>query len=82
MQTFSRAGLTFDVSDSGTPENGTVVLLHGFPQTSHSWRAVTPILNAQGYRTIAPDQRGYSPSLVLADVSRIASANSCPTSSR
>ncbi|NLG47916.1 alpha/beta fold hydrolase [Gordonia sp. (in: high G+C Gram-positive bacteria)] len=61
MQTFSRAGLTFDVADSGTPDNGTVVLLHGFPQTSHSWRKVTPILNEQGYRTIAPDQRGYSP---------------------
>ncbi|ALG86880.1 alpha/beta fold hydrolase [Gordonia phthalatica] len=62
MKTFSRAGLTFDVADSGgSPENGTVMLLHGFPQTSYSWRHVTPLLNARGYRTIAPDQRGYSP---------------------
>ncbi|MBM7366974.1 alpha/beta fold hydrolase [Gordonia hydrophobica] len=61
MKSFSRAGLTFDVVDAGTATNGTVVLLHGFPQTSHSWRAVTQILVERGYRTIAPDQRGYSP---------------------
>lgn len=60
MKSFSRAGLTFDVVDAGTATNGTVVLLHGFPQTSHSWRYVTPILTDRGYRTIAPDQRGYS----------------------
>ena len=50
METFSRAGLTFDVVDSSEDpsvrtDKGTVVLLHGFPQTSHSWRLVTPILN-------------------------------------
>lgn len=61
MKTFARAGLTFDVVDSGTADKGTVVLLHGFPQTSYSWRHVAPILNEHGYRTIAPDQRGYSP---------------------
>lgn len=66
MKTFSRAGLTFDVVDSAEDpsvagDRGTVVLLHGFPQTSHSWRLVTPLLNQRGYRTIAPDQRGYSP---------------------
>jgi pimeloyl-ACP methyl ester carboxylesterase len=38
-----------------------VVLLHGFPQTSASWDDVAPLLHAAGYRTLAPDQRGYSP---------------------
>ena len=61
MDQFSRGDLTFDVADAGSGRNGTVVLLHGFPQTSQSWRAVTPLLNAEGYRTVAPDQRGYSP---------------------
>lgn len=37
------------------------MLLHGFPQTSASWEQVAPLLHAQGYRTVAPDQRGYSP---------------------
>lgn len=61
MEQFSRGDLTFDVVDSETGRNGTIVLLHGFPQTSQSWRAVTPLLTAEGYRTVAPDQRGYSP---------------------
>jgi pimeloyl-ACP methyl ester carboxylesterase len=58
---FTRDGLVFDVHDAG-PVNGTpVVLLHGFPQDSRSWDAVSPLLHTRGYRTIAPDQRGYSP---------------------
>lgn len=61
ISTHLHDGLRFDVSDEG-PENGEVVLLlHGFPQTSSCWDAVVPLLNAQGYRTIALDQRGYSP---------------------
>jgi pimeloyl-ACP methyl ester carboxylesterase len=38
-----------------------VVLLHGFPQGASAWRDVTPVLHDAGYRTLAPDQRGYSP---------------------
>jgi pimeloyl-ACP methyl ester carboxylesterase len=54
-------GLVLDARGDG-PEHGDVVLLlHGFPQSSWSWRHVQPALAAQGYRTIAPDQRGYSP---------------------
>lgn len=61
IASFTNDGLTFDVRDEG-PVNGTpVVLLHGFPQTSTSWAAVAPLLHEAGYRTIAPDQRGYSP---------------------
>lgn len=53
--------MTFDVRFSG-PEDGTpVMLLHGFPETSLSWSAVTPLLAAAGFRIIAPNQRGYSP---------------------
>lgn len=37
------------------------MLLHGFPERASCWRLVAPHLHAQGYRTIAPDQRGYSP---------------------
>jgi pimeloyl-ACP methyl ester carboxylesterase len=38
-----------------------VVLLHGFPERATAWRHVAPLLHAQGLRTVAPDQRGYSP---------------------
>jgi pimeloyl-ACP methyl ester carboxylesterase len=52
---------TFDVRVDG-PEGGRpVLLLHGFPQTSLSWAAVTPLLTKAGLRTYAPDQLGYSP---------------------
>lgn len=53
-------GLVFDVADSGPVDGPVIVLLHGFPQKASVWNDVTEILNAHGYRTIAPDQRGYS----------------------
>jgi pimeloyl-ACP methyl ester carboxylesterase len=42
------------VEGEGTP----VVLLHGFPDSSHLWRAQVPALAAAGFRVIAPDLRG------------------------
>jgi pimeloyl-ACP methyl ester carboxylesterase len=51
--------LVFDVEVSGPEDAPAVLLLHGFPQTAHCWRRVTPYL--QGYRCVLPDQRGYSP---------------------
>jgi len=53
--------LTFDVRTDGPPDGRPVLLLHGFPQTSLSWAAVTPLLARAGLRTYAPDQLGYSP---------------------
>ena len=61
MDSFRRDGLTFDVRDAGPPDGKPVVLLHGFPQDSTAWDAVSPQLHQQGLRTLAPDQRGYSP---------------------
>lgn len=61
MDTFERTGLRFDVIDGGPSDGPVVVLLHGFPQTADSWAAVASLLHADGYRTVAPDQRGYSP---------------------
>jgi pimeloyl-ACP methyl ester carboxylesterase len=58
---FENDGLTFDVSDEGPTDGTPVVLLHGFPERSTSWRYVAPVLHAAGLRTYAPDQRGYSP---------------------
>ncbi|MFE5479865.1 alpha/beta fold hydrolase [Nocardia sp. NPDC056541] len=61
LTTFTRAGLEFDVVDSGPPDGPVVVALHGFPQTATSLQPLTALLNARGYRTVAPNQRGYSP---------------------
>jgi pimeloyl-ACP methyl ester carboxylesterase len=61
MDVFTRGDLEFDVTDMGPDDGETIVLLHGFPQNRHAWERVTPFLAAAGYRTLAPDQRGYSP---------------------
>lgn len=53
-------GMTFRcraAGDTGEP----LLLLHGFPETSHMWTHVMPQLAAAGYRCLAPDGRGYSP---------------------
>lgn len=51
--------LTFDVDVEGPEDAPVVLLLHGFPQSRHSWRLVRPHL--AGFRVVVPDQRGYSP---------------------
>lgn len=61
MDTFQRDSLTFDVHDGGPPDGEAIVLLHGFPQDAHSYDRMLPTLHAAGYRTLVPNQRGYSP---------------------
>ena len=58
---YERVGLAFEVTDTGPLDGTPVVLLHGFPTDRTSWRRVEPLLHAAGCRTLAPDQRGYSP---------------------
>jgi pimeloyl-ACP methyl ester carboxylesterase len=43
---------------AGTP----VLLLHGFPDSSHLWRNQVPALVDAGFRAIAPDLRGFGES--------------------
>jgi pimeloyl-ACP methyl ester carboxylesterase len=54
-------GLAFTTDVAGPPDGALVLLLHGFPESRHSWRAALPELAKAGYRAVAPDQRGYSP---------------------
>lgn len=61
ITSFTRQGLTFDVLDQGPEDGPVVLLLHGFPQDARGWDDVAARLNAQGLRTLAMDQRGYSP---------------------
>jgi len=54
-------GLTFDVLVAGEPKAPLVLLLHGFAESMHCWRAPLAALADMGYRGMAPSQRGYSP---------------------
>ena len=61
MQTHSRFvetnGIRMHCVEAG--EGPLVVLLHGFPESWHSWRHQLGALAAAGYHAVAPDLRGY-----------------------
>lgn len=54
--------LHVEVTGEGPP----VILLHGFPESGHSWRRQVPALAAAGYAAWVPNLRGYPPSGVSA----------------
>jgi pimeloyl-ACP methyl ester carboxylesterase len=64
--------MVFDARVAGPANGETVILLHGFPETSYEWRAELRALAQAGYRVVAPDQRGYSPGARPADVDQYA----------
>ena len=54
--------LTFTCRVSGMENDGeAVILLHGFPETSRMYYNLIPVLVSEGFKVVAPDQRGYSP---------------------
>ena len=53
-------GVGLEVSTAGS--GPAVLLLHGFPDTHELWRHQVPALTAAGFRTIAPDLRGFGSS--------------------
>jgi pimeloyl-ACP methyl ester carboxylesterase len=59
---------TFEADVAGPPDGEVVLLLHGFPQSRYTWRAIVPALAAAGFRAVAPDQRGYTPGVRPAGV--------------
>jgi pimeloyl-ACP methyl ester carboxylesterase len=52
--------LVFDAFVEGAEGAPLVLLLHGFSESFHMWRAQLPALAAAGYAVVAPSQRGYS----------------------
>lgn len=46
---------------AGPKDAPRVILLHGFPDFSYTWREIVPLL-AQDHRVLAPDLRGYAAS--------------------
>jgi pimeloyl-ACP methyl ester carboxylesterase len=54
-------GLAFDTLIDGPEGAPLVLLLHGFAESFHTWRAQLDALAKAGFRAVAPSQRGYSP---------------------
>jgi len=60
--------LTFEVDTCGAGKR-LALCLHGFPESSHSWRHQLPLLAKLGYRAWAPNLRGYGQTTRPAKVS-------------
>lgn len=60
-------GLDFGYLAAGPQDGPLALLLHGFPDSAHSWRHLMPDLAAAGYRAVAPFMRGYAPTSVPED---------------
>jgi pimeloyl-ACP methyl ester carboxylesterase len=53
-------GVTLNVARAGSEHGPLVVLLHGFPEFWYGWRHQIGPLAREGFRVLAPDQRGYN----------------------
>jgi pimeloyl-ACP methyl ester carboxylesterase len=54
-------GITMKVALAGPQDAPPVILLHGFPESHRTWRALVPLLSDR-LRLIMPDQRGFGDS--------------------
>lgn len=59
-------GIELFVREAG--QGPLVVLCHGWPELSYSWRHQIPALAAAGFHVVAPDMRGYGQSAAPADI--------------
>ncbi|QKW37934.1 alpha/beta hydrolase [Actinomadura sp. NAK00032] len=60
-------GLDFGYLAAGPQDGPLALLLHGFPDSAHTWRHLMPELAAAGHRAVAPFMRGYAPTSVPED---------------
>lgn len=52
-------GYLYSPASTKVPKQGTIVLIHGFPDISWGWRYQIPFLTSLGLDVIAPDCMGY-----------------------
>ena len=58
FRTLEVNGINIAYREAGNPENPTIVLLHGFPSSSHQYRKVLSSLS-DDYHLVAPDYPGF-----------------------
>jgi pimeloyl-ACP methyl ester carboxylesterase len=66
-RTISANGLDFFVVEEG--QGPLVLLCHGWPELSYSWRHQIGAIAAAGFHVVAPDMRGFGRTSAPADVS-------------
>ncbi|MFH1343671.1 MAG: alpha/beta hydrolase [Pseudomonadota bacterium] len=65
-RTISANGIDIFLREQG--EGPLVVLCHGWPELSYSWRHQIPAIAAAGFRVVAPDMRGFGKTSAPPDV--------------
>jgi len=58
--TLARGGLELSARHFGSPDAPLAILLHGFPDTPHTWDGMIPGLLDAGFQVLAPWLRGYT----------------------
>jgi pimeloyl-ACP methyl ester carboxylesterase len=66
-RTIAANGIELFVREEG--KGPLVVLCHGWPELSYSWRHQIPALAAAGFHVVAPDMRGYGGTSAPQDIS-------------
>src|SRR6478609_4963242 len=59
IKTVSANGLRFAYIEEG--KGPLVLMMHGFPDTPHTWNDIRPKIAAKRYRVVTPWMRGYRP---------------------
>lgn len=54
-----KTGVTLNVATSGDQTAPAVILLHGFPESHRTWRALAPLIQDRFF-VVMPDQRGFA----------------------
>lgn len=62
VQRLAGPGHDFFFLEDGEASRGTILILHGFPDTPHSFAPLADRFAKQGYRVLRPFLPGYSPS--------------------
>lgn len=65
METVRANGVDFAYLSAGS--GPLVLLLHGFPDTAHTWDRTITALAEAGFRAVAPCMRGYHPTSIPTD---------------
>ena len=65
-RTISANGIEIFLREQG--EGPLVLLCHGWPELSYSWRHQIPAIAAAGFRVAAPDMRGFGKTSAPADI--------------
>jgi pimeloyl-ACP methyl ester carboxylesterase len=65
LQYVEANGLRFAYHEEG--RGPLVLLVHGFPDTAHTWAHARPALAQAGFRAVTPFTRGYHPTAVPVD---------------